>query len=216
MRARPEGKRGFTLVELLLVVVLTTIGFVGLFDLQASSIRGMGNMVRMQQAVQLGENFIEQLRLEFSAWTPTESLNNPGLFPHLANLPTDDAARAGVQTPGDEVANGPGWVIADRDKGDDRRVSAVGDAHPGGFNKGLRLAMLNTDVEDADQHFCLLYRLTWLQPNRLIRVEVEVAWALQTADINAFMKCNTSAGSKLNEMRSITLTSTLAINVFKR
>ena len=98
-----KRRRGFTLVELLMVVTLTTVGFVGLFSLQASTIRGMGNMVRMQQATSLAENFIENLRLEFSSWTATQPLSNPSLFPHLAGLPTNDASQAGAQTPGDGV-----------------------------------------------------------------------------------------------------------------
>ena len=211
-----KRRRGFTLVELLMVVTLTTVGFVGLFSLQASTIRGMGNMVRMQQATSLAENFIENLRLEFSSWTATQPLSNPSLFPHLAGLPTNDASQAGAQTPGDGVEAGPGWVIGDRDGGEDRRVSAAGDAHPFGFNTGIRKATLAPDMEDADQHFCLLYRLTWLQPNRAVRVEVEVSWALEEANIDEFMKCKMSAASRLSEVRSITLTSTIIVNLFKR
>ncbi len=209
-------RRGFTLVELLMVVAITTAGFVGLFSLQASTIRGMGNMVHMQRATALAENFIEQVRLEFSAWTPTQPLHHQTLFPHLAGLPTDDAAQAGVQTPGDGVDGGPGWVIGDTDGTTDRRVSAAGDPHPQGLNTGIRKALLAPDIEDVDQHFCLLYRLTWLQPNRVIRIEVEVSWPLEQANIDEFMACKMSAASRLSEVRSVTVTSTLMINLFKR
>jgi prepilin-type N-terminal cleavage/methylation domain-containing protein len=167
---RRKHSRGFTLVELLMVVALTTTGFVGLFNLQAASIKGMGNMIRMTQATTLAENFISRLRLEFSAWTTTQPLSSGGLFPHLAGLPTDDGAQPGVQTPGDGIKDGPGWVIGDVDGGTDRRVSIAGDAHPLGYNTGTRQAMLVPDMEDEDQHFCLLYRLTWMRANRAIRV----------------------------------------------
>ena len=211
----PRG-RGFTLVELLMVVGVSTVGFVSLFDLQAKSIRGMTNMVRMQRATLLAENFIENLRLEFSQWTPTENLDDPGKFPHLADLGTSDEAVAGGQTPGDNIEGGPGWVIGDARKSSDRRVPYAGDRHPLGFNDGLREAMISPGMEEDDQPFCLLYRLTWLQPNRAIRVEVEVSWPQSGADMTRFEQCNAIASSRLGEVRSVTVTSTILVNVFNR
>jgi len=208
--------RGFTLIELLMVVGVSTIGFVSLFDLQAKSIRGMTNMVRMQRATLLAENFIENLRLEFSQWTPTENLNDPDKFPHLADLGTSDEAVAGGQTPGDNVEGGPGWVIGDGRKGVDRRVPYAGDRHPQGYNDGLRAAMISPGMEEDDQPFCLLYRLTWLQPNRAIRVEVEVSWPQAGANMTRFEQCNSIASAHLDEVRSVTVTSTILVNVFNR
>lgn len=213
---RNRGNRGFTLVELLMVVAVTTIGFVGLFNLQATSIKGLGNMIRMAQATTLAESFISRLRLEFSSWTSTQPLTNGGAFPHLAELPTDDGAQAGIQTPGDGVQDAPGWVIGGIDGGSDRRVSIVGDAHPLGFNAGTRKAMLMPDMEDADQHFCLLYRLTWVRANRAIRVEVEISWPLPNANMIEFEQCNKAAASQLRSVRSITMNSTILVNIFKR
>ena len=211
----PRG-RGFTLVELLMVVGVSTVGFVSLFDLQAKSIRGMTNMVRMQRATLLAENFIENLRLEFSQWTPTENLDDPNKFPHLADLGTSDEAIAGGQTPGDNVEGGPGWVIGDARKSADRRVPYAGDRHPMGFNDGLREAMISPGMEEDDQPFCLLYRLTWLQPNRAIRVEVEVSWPQAGANMSRFEQCNSIASAHLGEVRSVTVTSTILVNVFNR
>ena len=208
--------RGFTLIELLMVVGVSTIGFVSLFDLQAKSIRGMTNMVRMQRATLLAENFIENLRLEFSQWTPTENLDDPDKFPHLADLGTSDEAVAGGQTPGDNVEGGPGWVIGDGRKGVDRRVPYAGDRHPQGYNDGLRAAMISPGMEEDDQPFCLLYRLTWLQPNRAIRVEVEVSWPQAGANMTRFEQCNSIASAHLDEVRSVTVTSTILVNVFNR
>jgi prepilin-type N-terminal cleavage/methylation domain-containing protein len=211
-----SGKRGFTLVELLMVVGVSTIGFVALFDLQAKSISGMTNMVRMQRATLLAENFIETLRLEFSQWTPTEKLDNPDKFPHLADLGTSDEAYAGGQTPGDSIEGGPGWVIGDGRNNADRRVSYAGDRHPMGFNDGLRSAMISPGMEEDDQPFCLLYRLTWLQPNRAIRVETEVSWPMAGANMTRFETCSSIAASHLDEVRSVTVTSTILVNVFNR
>ena len=210
------GERGFTLAELLMVVGVSTMGFVALFDLQAKSVRGMTNMVRMQQATLLAENFIENLRLEFSQWTPTESLKGAQKFPHLANLGIDDAAIPGGKTPGDNVEGGPGWVIGDDRMGSDRRVPRAGDLHPSGYNAGIRMATISPGMEEDDQPFCLLYRLTWLQPNRAIRLEVEVSWPMDRADMKRFQQCDFSASTRLSEVRSVTMTSALLINVFNR
>ncbi len=210
-------RQGFTLIELLIVVAVTTLGFVALFDLQASTLRGMASMRRMLEATMLAENFIETLRLELSAWTPGSNLGNPALFPHLSDLPTDASAQAGSQTTGDATGDlAPGWIIADQEASADRRVSMAGDLHPLDFNAGIRAAMLEPGMEDVQQPFCLLYRLTWLIPGAAIRAEVEVSWPLDTADMESFLLCDFNASTRLDQVRSVTLTSTLSTNLFHR
>ncbi|MGM0577014.1 MAG: type IV pilus modification PilV family protein [Myxococcota bacterium] len=220
-RRSPKGLRGvagFTILELLTVVVVSTMGFVALFGMQTATIRGMANTRHIVQATTLAENFIEQLRLEFMLWTtrPADSLSNTTTFPHLAGLPTGLAAAPGNQTPGDGIPNAQGWVIGDTQGGDDRRVSVVGDPHDFGWTDGIRQAMLSPGFEGVEQPYCLHYRLTWLLPRRAIRAEVEVSWPLETADMDAFVDCNQLAANNLGELRSITLTSTLAVNTFQR
>jgi len=225
---RTPSRRGFTIVELLIVVAVTTAGFIALADLQTSSLRGMRSMSRMADALALGENFLEDLRLEFSQWTPETSLEvlaSAGKLPHLAGLPTGAAAQAGAQTPGDGVVGGPGWVIGDEDGGVDRRVGVVGDlsAFPPSpvspaapTNAGALAATTDPNVPGGAQPFCLLYRLTWLVPQRAFRAEVEVQWPLDTANMTNFAKCDTIAASRLDEVRSVTLTTTISANLFRR
>jgi len=215
---RTRRARGFSLLELMITVSITTMGFVALLTLQTSTMRGMNNTRHLIQATSLGENFLEQLRLEFMAWTdnPGEDLTNDTNFPHLAGLPTDAAATAGSMSVTAGVDNAPGWVNADKDGGSDRRVSVVGDRHPFGFNQGIRAAMITPGSEDIEQPYCMRYRLTWLIPGRAIRAEVEVAWAMENANIERFLSCEELAASNLGELRSVTLMSTLAINVFQR
>ena len=210
--------RGFSLLELMITVSIATMGFVALLTLQTSTMRGMQNTRHLIQATSLGENFIEQLRLEFMGWTdnPGEDLTNDTNFPHLAGLPTDAAATAGATSITSGIKNAPGWVNADTDGGSDRRVSVVGDPHPFGFNHGIRSAMITPGSEDIEQPYCMRYRLTWLIPGRAIRAEVEVAWPLENANIERFLACEDLAASNLGELRSVTLMSTLAINVFQR
>ncbi|MEE2780400.1 MAG: prepilin-type N-terminal cleavage/methylation domain-containing protein [Myxococcota bacterium] len=214
---RRRTRAGFTLVELLVVIVVSTMGFLALFQLQISTLRGLSNSRRIIEASNLGENFIEQLRLEFMAWTdqPGEGLGDVTKFPHLAGL-TPTGAGVGAQTPGGEVTDATGWVIGDEDGGQDRRVSRVGDPHPQGFNIGSRKAMITHGFEGDEQPYCLHYRLTWLIVDRAIRAEVEVSWPLLDADIETFRTCNRLASDRLNDVRSVTLTSTLAVNTFQR
>jgi prepilin-type N-terminal cleavage/methylation domain-containing protein len=210
--------RGFSLLELMITVSVATMGFVALLTLQTSTMRGMINTRHLIQATSLAENFLEQLRLEFMGWTdnPGEDLTNTANFPHLAGLPTDAAAAAGAMSVTAGLVDAPGWVNADIDNGDDRRVSVVGDPHPFGFNNGIRTAMITPGAEDIEQPYCMRYRLTWLIPGRAIRAEVEVAWPLENANIDRFLACEDLASSNLGELRSVTLMSTLAINVFQR
>ena len=210
--------RGFSLVELMITVSISTMGFVALLTLQTSTLRGMANTRHLIQATSLAENFLEQLRLEFMGWTDNvgQGLTNDTNFPHLAGLPTDAAAVAGAMSQSDGIDGAPGWVNADKDGGEDRRVSVVGDAHPFGFNTGLRAAMLSPGAEDIEQPYCMRYRLTWLIPKRAIRAEVEVAWPLENANMDTFLGCDQMASTNLGEMRSVTLMSTLSVNVFQR
>lgn len=214
----PKRARGFSLLELMITVSIATMGFVALLTLQTSTLRGMANTRHLIQATSLAENFLEQLRLEFMSWTdnPGQGLTNETYFPHLAGLPTDAAASVGATSTTSGVNNAPGWVNADRDNGDDRRVSVVGDPHPFGFNTGIRKAMISPGAEDIEQPYCMRYRLTWLIPGRAIRAEVEVAWPLENANLEGYLACEELASANLGELRSVTLMSTLSINVFQR
>ena len=205
-------------MELMITVSIATMGFVALFTLQAITYRGMANTQNLIQATNLGENFLEQLKLEFMAWTdnPGEGLENGENFPHLADLPTGASATAGATTAGSGMMEAPGWVHGGIDTGEDRRVSVVGATHPLGFNAGSRAAMISPGQEEVERPFCLHYRLTWLIPNRALRAEVEVSWPMENANLTEFLRCEQLAASNLGEVRSVTLTSTLAVNVFQR
>jgi prepilin-type N-terminal cleavage/methylation domain-containing protein len=220
-QAERRASRGFSIIELLIVVAVSTVGFVALFDLQAGTLRGMQNMRMTAEATNLAENFIERLRVEFMAWTDRADGQLDGMsFPHLAGLPVGNAVAPGAMTPGDGVDGGTGWVIAGADVGGgaDRRVSVVGDVDTVlGTNVGLHQAMVDPGVAgEAQQPFCLLYRLTWLIPGQAIRVEVEVSWPLENAPMDTFMQCNQIAANQLHQARSVNLTTTLSANVFGR
>lgn len=214
-RGHLANRAGFTLVEVILVVTLTTLGFVALFELQATGLKGMRAASHMSKATTLAENFIERLRFEFSSWTQTQPLSEASQ-PSLEGLPINNFSIAGAQTPGGEVAGGTGWVIGDTEGGADRRVGSQGDAHALGLNQGIAGAVVEDWAAAGNQDFCLLYRLTWLVPNRAIRVEVEVSWPSANANMEEFVTCSTNAVNQLHQVRSVTMTSTLMVNLFRR
>ena len=209
--------KGFSLVELLMVIVVTTLGFVALLNMQMASLRGLAHAKHLAEATNLAENYIEQIRLEFMSWTalPGQGLDGGGTFPHLKDLVVGGGVTAGAQATGD-VVGAPGWIRAGDAAGKDRRVSRVGPVNQLGFNNGLRQAMIQPGFEGEDKPYCMHYRLTWLVPDRAIRVEVEVSWPLTSADMNTFMLCDKLASADLGQARSVTLTSSLAVNVFER
>jgi len=57
-----RGQRGFTLLELLITLSVTTIGLVGLLALHQSIVRGNDGASRSAEAQQIGTNEIEALR----------------------------------------------------------------------------------------------------------------------------------------------------------
>lgn len=209
--------QGFSLVELLMVVVVTTLGFVALLNMQMATLRGLAHAKHLAEATNLAENFIEQLRLEFMSWTdlPGQGLDGGASFPHIKDLVVGGGVTPGAQATGD-VVGAPGWIRAGSAAGDDRRVSRVGPVNALGLNTGIRQAMIQPGFEGTDRPYCMHYRLTWLVPDRAIRVEVEVSWPLANADMNTFMLCDTLASADLGQARSVTLTSSLGMNVFER
>ncbi|HET7504240.1 MAG TPA: prepilin-type N-terminal cleavage/methylation domain-containing protein [Kofleriaceae bacterium] len=62
LRARPRGSRGFTLLELLITLSVTTIGLVGLLSLHVSITRGNDGASRSAEAQQIAVTELESLR----------------------------------------------------------------------------------------------------------------------------------------------------------
>lgn len=218
-RARLAGGRGFSLIELLTVVVVSSMGFVALFGMQIGTLRGLAQTRHIIEATNLAENQLALLRIELMRWT-----DNPGegladlTFPSLAGLPTDAAAAAGSTSAGGDVVDAPGWVIAGPG-GDDRRVSVVGQAHEVNsdtLNEGARAAMIDPEMEEFQRSYCLHYRLTWLIPGRLVRADVEASWPLEHADMEQFVQCDQLAAAQLAAVRSVNLNSTISVNLFQR
>jgi prepilin-type N-terminal cleavage/methylation domain-containing protein len=82
LKRRPR-QRGFTLLELLVTLAVTTIGLVGLFSLHLSIARGNDGASRAAEATQVGNATIEQLRAARVTDMVTQLIGNPAGVPPI-------------------------------------------------------------------------------------------------------------------------------------
>ncbi len=83
-----RGEGGFSLVELMMVIVITTIGFMALINMQVGTLHAVNESRSMMEAVNLAEHFVETLKSEAISWNgDASSTILPGglaaQFPHL-------------------------------------------------------------------------------------------------------------------------------------
>ena len=77
-KAGTSTLRGFSLIEVLFAIVLSTIGFTAIFSMQSAQIKAGLTAKEMSSAINLGERIISQLHKESFMWTQNRL---PG--PHL-------------------------------------------------------------------------------------------------------------------------------------
>ena len=96
MKRRSRRQRGFTLLELLFTLGVTTIGLVGLLSLHLSVARGNDGASRFSEATQIGNTTVESLRAQRIADFLTALTGSPLSSPPIdVTLPTV-AGRAGM------------------------------------------------------------------------------------------------------------------------
>ncbi|MBT9559417.1 MAG: hypothetical protein IV100_25535 [Myxococcales bacterium] len=200
---RPNAPLGFTLAELLVVVTLSTIGFVAIMNLQLGTIRGVGSARGMQNALGIAEHVAMAMRQEAIEWTPASpALSSISTFTFLKNAPdTTDAGSAGP------------WLIGYQDTAApaaDARIS------PGGASPTLDAGIRGDLGTDIDRNFCVHYRLTWLVPNMLLRADIRVSWTRPTANSANYQACPVTMIDRMDEVQSVSLPVTILRNVFVR
>jgi len=200
---RSRARQGFTLAELLVVVTITTIGFVAIMNLQLGTIRGVGSARGMQNALGIAEHVAMAMRQEAMEWTPASpALSSITTFTFLKNAP--DTTDAG---------SGSTWLIGYQDSAApaaDARIS------PGGASATLDAGIRGDLGTDIDRSFCVHYRLTWLVPNMLLRADIRVSWTRPTADASAYEACPINMVDRIDEVQSVSLPVTILRNVFVR
>ena len=89
IRGQRRGPRGFTLLELLITLSVTTIGLIGLLSLHLSVTRGNDGASRSAEAQQIGASELESLRAQRLTDMMTNLTGNPAF-----SLPTVPRVRA--------------------------------------------------------------------------------------------------------------------------
>jgi prepilin-type N-terminal cleavage/methylation domain-containing protein len=205
---RNRASRGFSLVELMMVIIITTIGFLALVNLQVGTLRAVNDSRSMMEAVNLAEHFIETLKSESISWNgdATSTLLQPNLalrFQHLRLV-------------GPAAANGSsGWLEAYQTSESDRRVGPVGNYSD---NAEIDEGISREIPPQINRRYCVHYRLTWLVPDYLIRADVRVLWMRDESNFALYQDC--AVGSEMHKdmgnVGSITVPATVMRNVFSQ
>ncbi len=196
--------KGFTMIELLIVVAITTIGFIAILNLQIGALHGTGSARDQQMAVALAEHVGATMRLEALSWTA--SVPNPSALlaaRFILNAPADS-------TPGQTS----GWIVGYPDtSGQDSRVGPAGGDPT--YDAGIVSAIGsgNAAGENINRHFCVHYRLTWLESDLLLRADIRVMWPRHRSQEVAYRNCPLTMVDRLEDVKSLTVPITVMRNL---
>jgi prepilin-type N-terminal cleavage/methylation domain-containing protein len=91
-----RGQRGFTLLELLITLSVTTIGLIGLLSLHLSVARGNDGAGRSAEAEQIGASVLESLRAQRIDKMMQILTGNPNAVPPVTAPAITQPGRAGM------------------------------------------------------------------------------------------------------------------------
>lgn len=196
--------RGYTLIEVLIVIAITTMGFVALMNLQIGAMHTASGSRDMQEAINLAEHVAQSMRMEAMEWTPNSlALSSTAKFKYLNKSPI-------TLTKG---ANS-GWLVAFPPLAGqaDRRVGPVGNDNTAavGYDRGI----LQEILPDINANYCVHYKLTWLIPDLLIRADIRVSWPRNQANFTSYQNCPVDIMDQLHDIQMITTPVTILRNVF--
>lgn len=191
---------GYSMVEVLVVIVITTVGFLSLINLQIGTLHAVGTSRSMMQAVNLAEHFIETLKAEAIPWNMDASVMvaDAGRFPHLRLVGNPN------------TGGSSGWIRGYMSPDQDKRVGQLG--NDTWYDTGIAAEVPNA----RDRRFCVHYRLTWIVPNYLIRSDVRVLWLRDEARLSVYQECPIGMETDLANITSITVPGTIIRNVFTK
>lgn len=198
-----DAASGYTILEILFAILVTTIGFVGMIGLQAAHISTVRSSFDTLQGLTCGQHFLEIVRAEALTWTVNNPIQNQTGTTYLKNYPTSKVAG--------QTSN---WFSAP-ETGTERRKAFVCGANV--FNEGIMSV-----YAAGNQKYCIHYRFAWLIPDFLMRVDVRVLWPSVNAKWNSadFKICKTpTAGlntgglaDKTSDVEYVTITSSVKVN----
>ena len=196
-------RRGFTMVELMVVIAVTSIGFMALLNLQIGSIKAIANARDHQGALVLAEHVAQTMQMEGMQWTPSDgALSNFTTFRFLKNAPVNSAE-----------GETSGWLIGFPQASgvQDIRVGMVGsDGKTGGYDEGI----FQEVGDQLNGHYCVHYRLTWLVPDLLLRADIRIMWPRDRANFGNYQKCPVGMEHRLEDINQLSVPVTILRNVF--
>lgn len=207
VRRAVDADRGYTIVEVMVVIAVTVIGFMALIHLQTSVLRANENSWNAAGAVSLARHLQETIRLEALEWTGDTYDGTGGVaqakFRYLKHV--------GPPATGE----GSGWR--------DAEFYPVGTAftlvNQLGFQPAYDAGALQALRGDRNQRYCARYRLTWIVPNYLIRADVRILWVRHEGLAGAYDACPGPEGPDSMERHpedvfTVTFPMTVMRNVF--
>jgi Tfp pilus assembly protein PilE len=209
--ARSPASAGFTVVEMMVVVLITVLGFLALFHLQSGVMKATTNSWNLIAATHLAEHFLETVRLESVEWNnDTTQGVGQAQFHYLNPLAATNTStpwmRAYISGTGTgfQMSNQAGKLIgAGRE-----------------YDTGVVAEFPSTGANARNQRFCVQYRLTWLVANFLVRAEVRVMWPRDDSRAALFDTCPDGSGTLTGiqddpqNAWGVTFTTTVMKNVF--
>jgi prepilin-type N-terminal cleavage/methylation domain-containing protein len=181
---------GFTLIELMVVVVITLIGFLAMIRLQAGVVQGTANAWTMVQATQLAEHVMETIRMEAVSWTASDPVLAQSKYQYLS-------------------ATGMGWKRAfDQGTVSFQRTNQLG--YQPGYDDGALAEVPNS----RNARFCAQFRMTELVPGMLLRADIRVLWPRENAQSTAYDRCPLGMETDRANVFSASFSTTVMRNVF--
>lgn len=160
---RGGDERGVTIIELMVALSVTLIGFAGLLSMQTGSLQGASEARKSFLALQLADHFGETLRTEAVHWIEGSDLT-AGDFPRLQFAPSPSTA--GTQS---------AWLV-ETIRGLVGPLGDVDDTVGTNCDIGLCDEGVLNEIDKDDDLFCIHYRLTWLISDALLRADVRILW----------------------------------------
>ena len=196
-----KSEKGYTLIEIMFVVGLTLTGFAILLSAQINTIKGVAMSRDLSAATNLAEHFLETVGEEAIMWTRKNRLPAPAVVPLPLLSPVGPAVKDG----------GSEWLPAypgfDDGTGD-ARVNANGADTT--WDAGIQAEV----QPNLAKRFCVQYKVTWVIPDYLIRVDTRVLWLKNQEVLDEYKDCPLVMANDTLNVMTITVPRTLMVNSF--
>ena len=159
---------GFTIIELLIAIVILSVGFIAVYTMQVLVVEGNINSAQMAEATALGERWVEILRREALRWNAATGFNNCCQLSELMSPANLNSWQRPVNNPPCVYPGNAGMV--------------------NGENVDVTLA---NPQHRLDQRYCIWLRGDYVVSTgqRVARVEVRVLWPKTTGNFAQFINC---------------------------